>query len=68
MLVIVAALSGQPRPPGGIDRANLDLTCKPCTDFWRYANGGWVDKNPIPARLSKWGTFGVLTDANRERA
>jgi predicted metalloendopeptidase len=45
----------------------MDTTCKPCTDFWRYVNGTWLDKNPIPADKSSWGTFGVLTDANRER-
>ncbi len=30
----------------------MDTTCKPCTDFWRYVNGGWLDKNPIPADKS----------------
>jgi predicted metalloendopeptidase len=45
----------------------MDPTCKPCTDFWRYVNGGWLDRNPIPADKSSWGTFGVLADANRER-
>ena len=59
-----------PPPPGrisGIDSASLDPKCKPCDDFWRYVNGGWVDKNPIPARASTWGTLSVLTEANRER-
>ena len=51
----------------GIDRSSLDTSCKPCDDFFRFANGGWMDKNPIPARQSRWGTFNVLTDANRER-
>jgi predicted metalloendopeptidase len=45
----------------------MDLTCKPCTDFWRYANGGWLDKNPIPANHSDWGVLSVLLEANRER-
>jgi putative endopeptidase len=67
LLLAAAILTGQNPPRGGIDRANLDPACKPCTDFWRYANGGWVDRNPIPARLSLWGTFAVLTDANHER-
>src|SRR6266567_9374408 len=67
LLLAASVLVGQDAPRVGIDRANLDLTCKPCTDFWRHANGGWVDKNPIPARLSGWGTFSVLTDTNRER-
>jgi putative endopeptidase len=45
----------------------MDTTCKPCTDFWRYVNGGWLDKNPIPADKSSYGPFTVLADANRER-
>jgi putative endopeptidase len=67
LLLAAAILAAQAPPSNGIDRANLDPTCKPCTDFWRYANGGWVDRNPIPARLSGWGTFSALTDANHER-
>ena len=54
-------------PKSGIDVNSLDPTCKPCEDFWRYANGGWIDKNPIPARNSVWGTMSVMTEANRER-
>jgi putative endopeptidase len=56
-------------PPGhsGVEPASFDKSCKPCDDFWRYANGGWVDKNPIPARHSTWGTVSVLVEANRER-
>jgi predicted metalloendopeptidase len=50
-----------------IDRSMFDSTCKPCEDFWRYANGGWVDKNPIPARKSSWGVMGLLKEANDER-
>ncbi|HEU0122072.1 MAG TPA: M13 family metallopeptidase [Bryobacteraceae bacterium] len=51
----------------GIDTAAIDTTCKPCDDFWRYANGAWLDKNPIPAARSSWGTLSILTEANRER-
>jgi len=51
----------------GIDRSSLDETCKPCEDFWRYANGTWLDKNPIPAQYARWGTFNILRDANQER-
>ena len=51
----------------GIDRASFDTKCQPCEDFWRYANGGWIDKNPVPARLSAWGTMSVIREANDER-
>jgi putative endopeptidase len=53
--------------PKGYDRSNLDTTCKPCVDFWRYANGSWVDKNPIPERYARWGTLAVIQEGNKER-
>ena len=51
-----------------IDRTAMDKSCKPCDDFWRFANGGWIDKNPIPASKPGWGTMAVMAEANRERA
>ena len=51
----------------GVDVTAIDKTCKPCEDFWRYANGVWLDKNPIPPSQSSWGTMGVMADQNRER-
>jgi endothelin-converting enzyme/putative endopeptidase len=68
ILLFAAALSGQNTAPrSGIHPEDMDTTCKPCTDFWRYVNGTWLDKNPIPGDKASWGTFGVLSDANRER-
>ena len=29
--------------------ADMDTTVRPQDDFFRYANGGWLDRNPIPA-------------------
>ena len=67
LALVTAAVSGQSTRKSGIHPEDMDLTCKPCTDFWRYANGGWLDKNPIPANRSAWGPSSVLTAANRER-
>jgi putative endopeptidase len=67
-LLTLAVLCGaQSVNKGGIDRSSLDPTCKPCQDFYRYATGGWADKNPIPADQARWGTFNELRDANLER-
>src|SRR5207253_8292215 len=50
----------------GFDTANLDKTCKPCDDFYRFAMGGWMKSNPIPPEYSSWGSFTVLLDKNQQ--
>jgi predicted metalloendopeptidase len=59
-VLFAAALSGQNVSHSGIHPEDMDNTCKPCTDFWRYVNRGWIDKNPIPDHAAAWGPFGVL--------
>ena len=66
-LLLASTAAAQAPVKSGVDIDALDRSCKPCDDFWRFANGGWVDKNPIPARYSNWGTFTVLQEGNRER-
>ncbi len=67
LLLLAVALSGQENPHNGFDRASIDPNCKPCTDIWRYANGGWLDNNPIPARFSEWGRGLAQTEENQQR-
>ena len=50
----------------GIDPANLDRTCKPCQDFYQFANGGWIKKHPIPAAYPAYSNFQALADRNRD--
>lgn len=50
----------------GIQLANLDRTCKPCADFYQFADGGWIKNNAIPASSSSWGNFSVLAARNRD--
>jgi putative endopeptidase len=67
LFALVAAISGQSPRRSGIHPEDMDPTCKPCTDFWQYVNGGWHSKNPIPPDKASWGPFTILADANRER-
>jgi putative endopeptidase len=53
-----------PRPIQGFDLSNLDETADKCADFYHYACGGWMKKNPIPADQSRWGRFDELRDQN----
>ncbi len=50
----------------GFDPANLDRSAKPCANFYQYANGGWLAKNPIPAAYPAWGSFNQLQNHNQE--
>lgn len=47
----------------GIDLQNLDASVRPQDDFYRYVNGGWVDRTTIPADRSRWGSFDELREA-----
>jgi len=48
----------------GFDFSSLDRSASACQDFNRFANGGWMDKNPIPAAYSRWGRFEMLDEQN----
>jgi putative endopeptidase len=47
-----------------IDPANMDLATKPGDDFMQYAGGNWLQKNPVPAKETRWGSFTILRDFN----
>ncbi|MEO9964885.1 MAG: M13 family metallopeptidase [Reichenbachiella sp.] len=50
----------------GLDLSLRDTTAKPNDDFYRYANGGWLDKTEIPADRSAWGSFHELFEYNEK--
>ncbi len=50
----------------GVELTILDKTCKPCEDFYHYASGEWLAKNPVPAAYPSWGRFNELAERNRE--
>lgn len=50
-----------------IDKTNLDVTLKPGDDFYEYANGGWMKKNPLTAEYARYGQFDALAEKNREQ-
>ena len=46
--------------------ANFDSTVAPSHDFFHFANGGWIKKNPIPADQIRWGSFSILNENNNK--
>ncbi|MGN8068254.1 M13 family metallopeptidase [Mucilaginibacter sp. 22184] len=46
---------------------NMDNSVKPGDDFFKYANGAWLKKNPIPAAYASWGIGNVVEEELRNR-
>ena len=67
-------LAGQQDPAPSVETAvvrslnvaDIDKTCPPCQDFYKYADGGWLAKNPVPPAYPSWGRFNELQERNRE--
>jgi putative endopeptidase len=46
---------------------NIDTTTNPSTDFFQFANGGWIKNNPIPGEQSSWGIGNLVIEENNKR-
>ena len=67
---VAADAAAAPRAQAQIGTFGLDLTThdpsvRPGDDFYRYADGHWLDSNTIPADRSAWGVFAELDERAR---
>lgn len=51
----------------GINLENLNTEVDPREDFYEYACGGWIAKNPIPDDFASYGQFNVLQEKTRKQ-
>ncbi len=64
-LAIISTLNMNAEQKRGVDRANLDTSVAPQTDFYDYACGGWMKANPLKPEFARYGTFDELRENNR---
>jgi putative endopeptidase len=50
-----------------INQKDFDPKVRPQDDFFHFAAGGWLKRNPIPRTEVRWGSFYLLRDENRKR-
>ena len=55
-----------PAPRGlGIDTLSFDRSVRPQDDFFRFVNGGWLNRTEIPADASSWGSGSEVREKAR---
>ena len=55
------------KPLEDVVGVNMDTSVKPSEDFFMYANGAWIKKNPIPNEESEWGIGNLVIEENLRR-
>lgn len=64
LLWMSPALPAEPPSASGFELTSLDKSVDPTQDFYTYANGGWLKKNPMPPEAPEWGRMHELMSEN----
>ena len=65
-VMMLAACQPKETKAPALDPTDMDLSVKPGDNFFLYANGGWMKKNPLKAEYARFGSFDVLREKNVE--
>ena len=65
--IVLALAAGCAAQTHGIAVANMDPSVAPGDDFYRYANGRWIERTVIPPDRGRIGVFTALDDLSNKR-
>ncbi|MDE6377471.1 MAG: M13 family metallopeptidase [Duncaniella sp.] len=70
-LSAAAAVTGCSHSSGehlaSINKAYIDTTIAPGTDFYHHICKGWMDANPLTDEYARYGMFNILSDSSEAR-
>ena len=61
-VMMLAACQPKEAAAPALDPTDMDLSVKPGDNFFLYANGGWMKKNPLKPEFARYGSFDVLSE------
>jgi putative endopeptidase len=64
---LTAIVSAEEIGSHGVNSADMDFTVDPGVDFYRYANGGWLDRTTIPPDFASIETMSDLDGRTRRQ-
>lgn len=50
-----------------LNKAYIDASISPKTDFYHHVNRGWQEAHPLTAQDARYGQFNILTDSSNNR-
>ena len=62
MAIIATGCQQKKELTSGVNLDNFDTTARLQDDFYQFACGGWMAKNPLDAEHSRYGAFDVLAE------
>ncbi|GHT30340.1 peptidase M13 [Bacteroidia bacterium] len=66
-MIAVSCSENKKETAKGIDIKNLDTTVVAGNDFYRYADGGWIDSHVLKPEDARFGTFDELDEKSQEQ-